>query len=291
MKFDKDFDVDDIKAVRNVKNFAEKHNIKGVVKKYSKKIESAMVIAALGVICMVSITAGKTSDVPSDGRMLSVSDVKAEAVGFDNSVDKVSYEDMVGLKFESDQYAKIEVSEKNYETVLLAKDQDEKNKQALRQLELEKQEEIKKEAEAKKAEEERQRAEAERKRQAEHEDYAVLIDATDDEATTEVVPEDSDTGDAVYYGEFEATAYCSCSYCCGKSDGITASGTYATAGRTVAADTSVFPFGTRLLINGHVYVVEDVGGAIGGYRLDIYFDSHQDALNWGRRTVSVYVLK
>ena len=135
MKFDKKFDVDDIKMVRNVKDFAAKHNIKGVVKKYSKKLQSAAVITSLAIICTVSITAAKTSDVPSEGRMLAVVDVKPEASGFDTTVNKVSYEDMTGLKFESDQYAKIEVTEKNYETVLLAKDADEKNKETLQRIE------------------------------------------------------------------------------------------------------------------------------------------------------------
>ena len=94
MKFDKKFDVDDIKMVRNVKDFAAKHNIKGVVKKYSKKLQSAAVITSLAIICTVSITAAKTSDVPSEGRMLAVVDVKPEASGFDTTVNKVSYEDM-----------------------------------------------------------------------------------------------------------------------------------------------------------------------------------------------------
>ena len=173
MKFDKKFDVDDIKMVRNVKDFAAKHNIKGVVKKYSKKLQSAAVITSLAIICTVSITAAKTSDVPSEGRMLAVVDVKPEASGFDTTVNKVSYEDMTGLKFESDQYAKIEVTEKNYETVLLAKDADEKNKETLQRIEAEKQEEIRKEAEAKaKAEE------ARRSTEASHEDFAVVVDTT-----------------------------------------------------------------------------------------------------------------
>ena len=61
----------------------------------------------------------------------------------------------------------------------------------------------------------------------------------------------------------EATAYCACEYCCGKTDGITASGTKATAGRTIAADPSL-PFGTVVVIDGHEYVVEDRGGGVKG---------------------------
>ena len=89
-------------------------------------------------------------------------------------------------------------------------------------------------------------------------------------------------------GKFKITAYCSCSKCCGKSDGITASGTKATAGRTIAAP-STFKFGTKLIINGHEYTVEDRGGAIKGNRIDIYFDSHQEALNFGVKYMEVFI--
>lgn len=89
-------------------------------------------------------------------------------------------------------------------------------------------------------------------------------------------------------GKFKITAYCSCSKCCGKSDGITASGAKATAGRTIAAP-STFKFGTKLIINGHEYTVEDRGGAIKGNRIDIYFDSHQEALNFGVKYIEVFI--
>ncbi|MBR1673998.1 MAG: 3D domain-containing protein [Eubacterium sp.] len=291
MKFDKDFDISDIKAVRSVKSFAEKHDVKRVVRKCSKKLQSVAVISALGIICFSSVTAAKTNDVPSDGRMLSISDIRAEA-STENITDRISYDEMVAQRFESDQYAKIEVSEKNYEAVLLAKDNDEKNKIALQKLKAEKEEEARKEQEAKaKADAEaKARAEAEEraKQQTEVEKDDSKAEVKAEDTTTETVAVESDEPSGTYLGEFVATAYCACVYCCGKTDGITASGTQCTAGRTIAADTSIFPFGTELVIDGHTYVVEDVGGAIGGHRIDIYFDSHQEALNYGRRTVQVY---
>ncbi len=88
-----------------------------------------------------------------------------------------------------------------------------------------------------------------------------------------------------------ATAYCGCSQCCGKSDCITASGTRATEGRTIAADLSVFPFGTKLRINGNTYIVEDCGGGINGNRLDIYFEQHSAALRFGVQTITVEVIE
>ena len=87
---------------------------------------------------------------------------------------------------------------------------------------------------------------------------------------------------------YKITAYCSCSKCCGKSTGRTASGTKATAGRTVAAS-SKFAFGTKLNIGGHIYTVEDRGGAIKGNRIDIYVNSHAAALQWGVKYLPVSV--
>lgn len=93
----------------------------------------------------------------------------------------------------------------------------------------------------------------------------------------------------IFYSE--VTAYCACERCCGKAPGskyygITASGTLATEGRTVAADWSRYPAGTKLRIEGfgdRVFVVEDRGGGIKGSRIDIFFDSHTEALRFGRR--------
>lgn len=86
------------------------------------------------------------------------------------------------------------------------------------------------------------------------------------------------------------TAYCSCSKCCGKSTGITASGTKATAGRTIAAS-SQYAFGTKIEIQGYgTYTVEDRGGAIQGNRIDMYFNSHSEALAFGKKTLSIRVV-
>lgn len=60
---------------------------------------------------------------------------------------------------------------------------------------------------------------------------------------------------------------------------------------TIAADTAYYPFGTRMYIPGYGWgTVEDRGGAIkGATRIDLYFSSHQEALNWGRKKVRVTV--
>ena len=105
-------------------------------------------------------------------------------------------------------------------------------------------------------------------------------------------------GDPVYatshgksLGKFVITAYCTCRICCGVYSGgnRTASGTVPTTNRTIAVDTSVIPFGTRVVINGQIYVAEDRGGAIKGKRIDMFFYTHKEALRWGRRTMEVYL--
>lgn len=89
---------------------------------------------------------------------------------------------------------------------------------------------------------------------------------------------------------YKVTAYCSCAKCCGKTTGRTASGTQATAGRTVAAPAN-FAFGTKLNIGGQIYTVEDRGGAIKGNKIDIYVNSHAAALQWGVRYLPVSVVQ
>lgn len=95
-------------------------------------------------------------------------------------------------------------------------------------------------------------------------------------------------------GSFTLTAYCPCYYCCGKSEedpwyGITASGTEARSRHTVAVDPDVIPLGSVLYIGGTRYVAEDVGGAINGKHIDVYFDSHEAALEFGVQSGDVWI--
>lgn len=90
-------------------------------------------------------------------------------------------------------------------------------------------------------------------------------------------------------GRFKLTAYCACSKCCGKSDGITASGAKAKQGRTIAVDPKLIPYGTKVVINGRTYVAEDCGGSIKQNRIDVFFNSHKDALNFGIQHAEVFI--
>ena len=89
-------------------------------------------------------------------------------------------------------------------------------------------------------------------------------------------------------GTFKLTAYCNCPICCGHwAGGPTASGTEPTQGRTVAM--AGVPFGTKLIINGMLYTVEDRGTPYG--HVDIYFNDHQEASNFGVQYADVYSVK
>lgn len=105
----------------------------------------------------------------------------------------------------------------------------------------------------------------------------------------------------VSLGEYRLTAYCGCSKCCGKwgenrpidADGkpivYTANQTIAKEGVTVAADINVLPYGTKIIIDGHQYIVQDRGGSIKGNRIDIYFESHQAALEFGVQHKEIFI--
>lgn len=91
----------------------------------------------------------------------------------------------------------------------------------------------------------------------------------------------------VSIGDYKLTAYCSCEKCCGKWSQFnkTASGTTPQQGRTVACNS--LEFGTRIVINGSIYTVEDIGN-MGANVIDIYFNSHEAALSFGVQYAEVH---
>ena len=88
------------------------------------------------------------------------------------------------------------------------------------------------------------------------------------------------------------TAYCPCSKCCGKSDGITASGRKVTPGVSVAVDPALIPLGSEVMIEKDGELIycraDDTGGSITGSHIDLAFASHDEALHWGRQKLTVY---
>ena len=82
-------------------------------------------------------------------------------------------------------------------------------------------------------------------------------------------------------GEFKLTFYCPC-YQCSEGWGYqTSSGNTAQEGWTVAADPRVLKEGTMVMINGHEYRVEDIGGGVRGNHIDIFMESHTECLQNG----------
>ena len=102
--------------------------------------------------------------------------------------------------------------------------------------------------------------------------------------------------DDVFLGEYTLTAYCPCTRCCGKSDGITATGTLAAEGRTIAVDPRVIPYGAHVLLiwaNGtqRTYIAEDCGSGVTGSRIDVFFSDHETARVFGVQSAMVYLIK
>ena len=107
----------------------------------------------------------------------------------------------------------------------------------------------------------------------------------------------------VYSKDMNVSAYCLCEKCCGRWAKVhprrTASGHIIQPGDHFVAAPKSYPFGTRMIIpgynNGQVVTVQDRGGAIKEGRdgqldkLDLFYPTHKEALQWGRKTVKVKV--
>ena len=102
---------------------------------------------------------------------------------------------------------------------------------------------------------------------------------------------------------FELTAYCACEICCGeyaknrptdengKPIVYGSTGERLTSGYSIAVDPDIIPYGSEVIIDGKVYKAQDCGGAIKGNRIDVFFDNHREALNFGRQTKGVEIIE
>ena len=120
------------------------------------------------------------------------------------------------------------------------------------------------------------------------EQYSLYVDEVNDTMTeTKTVRVGESLGQVVTSG------YCNCSICCGVwSGGPTASGVYPTANHTIAVDAAnpFVPMGTKVVMNGVEYVVEDTGAfARYGVQFDVYYDSHSAASAHGHQTWEAFI--
>ena len=95
--------------------------------------------------------------------------------------------------------------------------------------------------------------------------------------------------DREYLGKFKLTAYCGCWNCSEGYGNGTATGTIAQPNYTIAVDPDVIPCGSVVYINGNMYVAEDCGGAVNNNHIDIYHDTHDEAVKFGVQYADVWL--
>lgn len=99
----------------------------------------------------------------------------------------------------------------------------------------------------------------------------------------------AETGTEFYVSTTAYTAYCNgCS-------GTTATGIDLRANpnvKVIAVDPSVIPLGTKVFVEGYGYAIAgDTGGAIKGYKIDVFFPTKAEAFRWGVRKVKIKILQ
>lgn len=251
-----------------------------IMTEYGRYIGSAIVVLTLFVICGTTLAARVAENRMPSGVMMTLPTVAADKEAFSGNVfyvESITYEQMVNSDYVSEEAENIAKTENEIQEILAAR-QEEREKQAAQEI-----------------------LDVQVMAQAEIGIYDPNYQGTPSTGNTVTAGSSAqytyadENGTYVSLGIFELTAYCPCPICCGiysnMTNPTTASGTRATQGRTIATDTSVIPFGSKVVINGKIYTAEDTGGAIKGNRIDIYFESHTEALYFGRQKAEVFLVK
>ena len=132
----------------------------------------------------------------------------------------------------------------------------------------------------------------------------VTEESSTTEKTTEAIAEIATTETELNsLGVYRLTAYCSCEICCNEyakdrptdKEGNTivygASGEILKAGQSVAVDPSVIPYGTHIIIDGKEYIAQDKGGKVKGKSIDVYFESHEKAGQFGVQYKEIFCIE
>ena len=106
----------------------------------------------------------------------------------------------------------------------------------------------------------------------------------------ERVPTSLSSGNEKSLGMFIISGYCNCEEC-GSGLGVTFSGVVPQANHTIAADLSILPLGTKVRIGTIIYTVEDKGSKIIGNRIDIFYNDHDTAANYGIQQQEVFLIQ
>ena len=260
------------------------YRVKNYFRNNAKMILTGLAILIMVVTCGTVLISRLAEKDNAKGLMITLSEVakdKKPFYGKLSDVKHMSFGEMLSGDYKSEQEQKLEISNAKMQEILFAKNQNRKDKAAKEELVASASLSTKKKGEL----------------------SSTVVTPVDEDTVAVMSPTDGyvsdyhpvyadENGTYEYIDTFILTGYCPCSICCGVYSNMenptTASGTRATAGRTIAADAAMFPFGTQLVINGQIYTVEDRGGAIRGKRIDVFFDSHYEALQFGRRQAEVY---
>lgn len=127
----------------------------------------------------------------------------------------------------------------------------------------------------------------------------ILAEAEDDGAPSvfEVDKiDDSIFEKSIRLDDVTVTHYDPCVKCCGKTDGITATGVHVTPYYTVAVDPGVIPLGSDVMVDYgdgviHYYKAEDTGGGVKGNHIDLCVTEHDEALELGVRYATVWFVQ
>ncbi len=262
-----------------------------------EKMNKVTVRIILGLIVMMAsafatvIIADRISDNETNTKVLTVAGLNSEGAYTqmlgELGASKINYKDLEMKKQEEEELSRLEKADKKVDTLAVASVQAARDMAAEEALDFVASRTVEKieadnKAAARALEEERA---AQRLRDANAANAASQANLYAEGYDPLTASQNNNAGNGGI--TYTLTGYCPCSKCCGKysnpSNPTTASGTTATAGRTIAADTKIYPFGTQISINGNVYTVEDTGSGVNGYHFDIYFNTHDEALQFGRR--------
>ena len=96
-------------------------------------------------------------------------------------------------------------------------------------------------------------------------------------------------GDSI--GEYTIDYYCSCETCRAKASKVKATGTPVVEGQTIAVDPDEIPYGTKVIIDGHVFTAEDYDTAGKEKHISIYVNEHETAQKLNEKKAEVHLVK